>query len=429
MSRLYNALLLATKGAICAGKHVPCLAPVGPKLRMFMKGQRQWRKELSRQLPPAAGRPTYWFHAASLGEFAVIKPVITRLAERLDVRVVLTFFSSTGYEALKHRTDLPQVDYIGYLPLDTPGNVRRFLDIIQPDRAIFAISEYWINYLHELHRRQIPTFLISALITTHAPFFKWWGKPYREILDCYTCIAVLTEQSRLMLEKLGYHNAVITGDPLFDNACVAAAMTWRDEIIERFAGSGQPLFIAGSISDAKDLALCASVARNHPGLKCVFVPHEITPHHITPIEEALPGLTVKRSECTLQTDFTGKQVLIIDRIGDLAYLYRYGTFAYIGGGFTPKLHSIIEATVYGLPTSFGPEIHRKATAQELLRLEIGTIVETPGQINRWIDRLIESPGLRAEIEQTAREYTSRNSGATEKIIRLISQPCHQPLKQ
>lgn len=429
MSQLYNALLFAAKSAIDAGKHVPRIAPIGPKMRLFMKGQRSWRKEMAQQLPPANGRPTYWFHAASLGEFAVIRPVINRLTATMDVRVVLTFFSSTGYEALKRRTNLNNIDYIGYLPLDTPGNVRRFLDTIQPDRAIFAISEYWINYLHELRSRGIPTYLISALITSHAPFFKWWGHAYRGILNCYTRIAVLTEQSRLLLNKLGYHNAIVTGDPLFDNACVAAATPWRDEVIERFAGNDGELFIAGSISDEKDLALCVSVARAHPELKCVFVPHEITSHHIAPIEAALHGLTVRRSECTTETDFTGKQVLIIDRIGELAYLYRYGTMAYIGGGFTPKLHSIIEATVYGLPTSFGPEIHRKATAQELIRLDIGTIVETTEQINRWVDNLTGNRTLLEQIRLTARQYTEQNSGATDKIVRLITSSPDQPIKQ
>ena len=419
MSQLYNALLLAAKGAIDAGKHVPRIAPIGSKMRLFMKGQRAWRKNLVQQLPPANGRLTYWFHAASLGEFAVIRPVINQLTATMNVRVVLTFFSSTGYEALKRRTDIHNIDYIGYLPLDTPGNVRRFLNAIEPDRAIFAISEYWINYLRELRRRNIPTYLISALITNHAPFFKWWGKPYRDILKCYTRIAVLTEQSRKLLDKLGYHDAIVTGDPLFDNACVAAATPWRDEVIERFAGDSE-LFIAGSISDEKDLALCVSVARAHPELKCVFVPHEITSHHITPIEAALPNATIKRSQCTATTDFTGKQVLIIDRIGELAYLYRYGTMAYIGGGFTPKLHSIIEATVYGLPTSFGPEIHRKATAQELIRLDIGTMVETTEQINRWIDNLTGDQKQLEQIKQKACRYTEQNSGATDKIVRLIT---------
>lgn len=419
MSRLYNALLLTAKGAINAGKHFPRIAPIGTKIQLFIKGQRQWRKDLASKLPPANGRATYWFHAASLGEFAVIRPVINRLAATLDVRVVLTFFSSTGCEALKNRADIVKADYIGYLPLDTPGNVRYFLDTIQPQRAIFAISEYWINYLHELRNRRIPTYLISALITSHAPFFKWWGKPYRDILECYTHIAVLTEQSRKLLMRLGYNNATVTGDPLLDNACVAAATQWHDEVIERFA-AGKPLFIAGSISDEKDLALCVDVARTHPGIKCLFVPHEITSHDITPMESALPGLTARRSECTPQTDFSDKQVLIIDRIGELAYLYRYGTCAYIGGGFTPKLHSIIEATVYGLPTSFGPEIHRKATAQELIRLGIGSIVETPAQINNWIDRLLDNPEMRECIRKEALDYTRHNSGATEKITELIT---------
>lgn len=420
MSRLYNALILATKGAINAGEYIPRFKPMGMKLHLFMAGQRRWRKDLATNLPPANGRQTYWFHAASLGEFAVIRPVMKMVSARLNARIILTFFSSTGYEALKPRTDIPEIDYVGYLPLDTPGNVAYFLDAIKPDRAVFAISEYWINYLHELKRREIPTYLISALITRHAPFFKWWGKPYREILDCYTKILVLTEHSRKLLAGLGYTNVIKTGDPLFDNARVAATTPWSDEIIERFAGQDQPLFIAGSISDDKDLALCVSVARKHPGLKCVFVPHEITDGHITPICEALPGLTIRRSECNADTDFTGKQVLIIDRIGELAYLYRYGTCAYIGGGFTPKLHSIIEATVYGLATSFGPEIRRKATALELTRSGIGTIVETPQQINTWIDQLLDNPSLVKQINRTAHEYAVQNSGATEKIVQLIA---------
>ncbi|MDE6489826.1 MAG: 3-deoxy-D-manno-octulosonic acid transferase [Muribaculaceae bacterium] len=420
MSRIYNAIISSANKAVEATRLCPRLTPGSRKIRQFAAGQRHWLADLKAGFNTSDPRPTYWFHAASLGEFCVARPVIQRLSADHGCRIVLTFFSATGYEALKHRTDIPEIDYVGYLPLDTPRNVRQFLDIVKPAKAIFTISEYWINYLTELKRRNIPTYLLSALITRNAPFFKWYGKPYRRILDSYTRILVLNDRSRELLRTLGCTNVTVTGDPLFDNAVAIASQSWTDTVIERFKGN-DPVFIAGSISDWKDLELCSAVANHHPGLKCIFVPHEINRNAIRSMANSLRGKSICYSECDDSTDLSQIQTLIIDHIGDLAKLYRYGTYAYIGGGFTPRLHSIIEATVYGLPTCFGPEIHRKATPTELAKWGIGEIVHDTVEINRWIDRFLDNADMLEKIREKALEYTRRNSGAAAEIAGMLSE--------
>lgn len=420
MSRIYNAILSSASKAVEATKICPRLTPGSLKIRQFAAGQRNWLADLKSGFNTSDPRPTYWFHAASLGEFCVARPVIQQLSATVNCRIVLTFFSSTGYEALKQRTDIPEIDYVGYLPLDTMRNVRQFLDIVRPAKAIFTISEYWINYLTELKHRGIPTYLLSALITPNAPFFKWYGKPYRRILDTYTRILVLNDRSRQLLGSLGCTNVTVTGDPLFDNAVAIASQPWTDKLIERFKGD-RPAFIAGSISDWKDLELCSAVANRHPELKCVFVPHEINNDAIRSMINSLQGKAVRYSECDDDTDLSGVQTLIIDHIGDLARLYRYGSYAYIGGGFTPRLHSIIEATVYGLPTCYGPEIHRKATPTELAKWGIGEIVHDTVEINQWIDRFIDNPDTLASVREKALEYTRRNSGAAAEIAAILSE--------
>lgn len=391
------------------------------KLRKFIDGHAGLMRHIASTMDAdRRDLPTYWFHAASLGEFGVARPVIKRLREQERCRIVLTFFSSTGYEAIHPRRQLAGVDHVFYLPLDTPSNAARFLDIVRPQKAIFMISEYWLNYLNELKRRRIPTFLVSAIINTNAPFFRWYGGAYRKALDTYTRIMVLNGKSRLNLERIGCTRVTETGDPLFDNAIALAQTPWKDEIIEHF-GLGRELFIAGSVSDDKDLELVSTTANRHTDLYTILVPHEIRPDTVDKIKASLNHKALAYSECTPATDFTGVRTLIIDFVGALGYLYRYGRWAYIGGGFTPYLHSIIEATVYGLPTAFGPNIERKTTPTDLIDIRVGRIVTTADELDSWLSELRSDPSLMAWLRKSAIKYTRHNRGATEYIVNILTQ--------
>jgi len=391
------------------------------KLRKFVDGHVGLMEHIAAAMDTdRRDLPTYWFHAASLGEFGVARPVIKRLREQEQCRIVVTFFSSTGYEAISRNKQRAGVDHVFYLPLDTHANASRFLDIVKPQKAVFMISEYWLNYLNELKRRSIPTFLISAIINGNAPFFRWYGGSYRKALDAYTCIMVLNGRSRTNLARIGCHKVIETGDPLFDNAIALAQTTWHDTIMERF-GEGRELFVAGSVSDDKDLELVSAVANRHDDLYTILVPHEIRPDTVTKIKAALNHKALAYSECNPDTDFTGVRTLIIDFVGALGYLYRYSRWAYIGGGFTPYLHSIIEATVYGLPTAFGPNTSRKTTPEELADIHVGCIVTSADELDAWLTGLRSNPELTTSLRKRAIKYTRHNRGATAQIVDILTQ--------
>lgn len=418
MNFIYNLLTNLMQGLLAFIYSIRFVLPSKSKFYKFVEGQHQLLLTIRNGMLDlhSDGLSVVWIHAASLGEYGVARPVIQSIKKRMACHVVLTFFSSTGYEALQQRPH--EADKIFYLPLDTRTQARAFLDIVRPSKAIFIISEYWINYLRALKDCSIPTFLISAVITPKAPFYKWYGGIFRQSLDSYKHFMVLDETSGKRLKSLGYENYTITGDPLFDNAIAVASTPYCDSIVEHFA-KGKQVFIAGSISDKHDLALITHLANKHRDVRFLIVPHEISEETLRDIKFELEGYALCYSECDNDTNFSDTQSLIIDFLGALPYLYRYGTWAYVGGGFTPYLHSIIEATVYGLPVCFGPMIQRKVTPNELIQLGIGQVVESKAQIERWFGRLKDDTKQLLQIKDIATAYTRRNSSATSQVVSLI----------
>ena len=388
------------------------------KVSLFVKGQHQLLTRIADDMKKRNDRPTIWIHASSLGEFAVARPLIAKLKQEHECNIVVTFFSSTGCEALKNNH--PNIDYLYYLPLDTKKNVCAFLDAVKPNAVAFIISEFWCNYLRELKRRDIPTYLISGLIRDNATFFKWYGGFYRESLKAFTQFFVLDRHSKENLNKLGYENVTISGDPLFDNAYAVAQTDWHNTVMENFA-KGEKVFIAGSIHDENDLNMVSQLANKHKDTKFIFVPHEISSELNDKIKNGLNGGALCYTECDDKTNFANTQVLIIDFVGALAYLYRYGTWAYVGGGFTRLLHSVIEATVYGLPVSFGPRIHRKVTPNQLVELNIGKVVNNFEELNDWFVGLKDNDAGLKNIKETSAKYLSQNVGATERIVKTLGQ--------
>lgn len=388
------------------------------KFVRFTRGQQSVLAEVSKVaeiLDP--NRPTVWIHASSLGEFGIARPIIRLLKTECDCNIVVTFFSPTGYEALS--PCLPEgVDAVLYLPFDTKPNIRKFLDSLRPACAVFMVSEFWPNCLHELQRRAIPTYLVSAVIRPDSPFFKWYGSLFRKSIRCFTRIFTLNEDSRSRLEKLGLKNVTVNGDPLFDNVSLVAATRWSDEIIGHFA-NGHKVFIAGSLHDDEDLELVTNLVNRHPDTRFLIVPHEISPAIIRHLEEKIVGKTVCYSQCTPSTDFTDTQVLVIDFVGALAYIYRYATWAYVGGGFTRLLHSVIEPAVYGLPVAFGPNVNRKPVTQEMIELGIGTVTSTPEALDGWFSNLKDKPEKLREIAGKAAVYVNRNIGAAARVVNQI----------
>ena len=388
------------------------------KFGKFVKGHCGLTGKIRREFAKKEGKKTAWIHAASLGEYAVARPIISKLKVS-GYQIVVTFFSSTGLDALERKKG--DADHVWYLPIDTRKNAANFLDIVKPDKAIFMISEFWPSFLSELDKRGIDTYLVSALIRDNSAFFKPLGKYFASTLKAFKKIMVLDEHSAENLRRLGYSGKVMTtGDPLFDNAILVANKEWHHPVIEKFA-TGKKIFVAGSIHDEADLRLVAGLANKYPEDRFIFVPHEINESFVAKIKESVNGKSVCVSEISEQNDFNGVQVLIVDFIGALASIYRLGSYAYVGGGFTPLLHSVIEATVYGLPVSFGPKIERKVTPNQLIELNIGRKVENFADIDNWYSELRGDNEKLDRIKAVARQYTEQNSNATEIIVKEIMQ--------
>lgn len=419
MNRLYNIILINGKILLSLIARLSFLLAPESKLKKFAKGQQGLVRLIQDEMTchKDSEVPVIWLHASSLGEYGVARPIIKRLRQQGKYRIVVTFFSPTGYEALNIHH--PEIDHIFYLPLDTARNARTFIETVHPQKAIFIISEYWVNYLNELKARNIPTFLISAVISRNAPFFKWYGRLFRPSLQAFTHFLVLNRQSGENLQSLGYKNFSVTGDPLFDNAIAVASTPYQNPIVEKFACEKE-VFIAGSVSDRKDMQLVCHLANRHRDVRFIIVPHEISEEILNDIKFNLEGYALCYSECDGNTDFSDTQTLIIDYLGALAFLYRYGKWAYVGGGFTPYLHSIIEATVYGLPVAFGPMIQRKVTPNELIELGIGRVVRSEKELDNWFESLKDAPRRLEQIKNTAQDYSRANSGATSNIIQILA---------
>ncbi len=381
----------------------------------FVRGQKGLIQKVRDTYKKDASRPTVWIHAASFGEYSVARPLISEFKRR-GLKIVVTFFSPSGYEALENNH--PEVDFLYYLPFDTKRNARRFLDIVRPDKAVFIVSEYWFNYLQLLRKRGIDTYLVSAKISRQSIFFRWYGKHYRRCLPTYRHIFVIDAQSEANLRQLGCENVSVSGNPLFDNAIEKASLQWSDSRIEKFIGSSD-VFIAGSIHDENDMLLVTELANRHPDTKFLFVPHEISQSSVEKLQSMLKGTSAVYSRSFEDDGIENAQVLIVDVMGSLAFIYRYAKWAYVGGGFTKYLHSLIEATVYGLPVAFGPVIRRKITPEEIAARGLGQIVTTPDELDRWFMSLKGVSVKLDEISRNARLYVQENSGATNEIADTI----------
>lgn len=390
------------------------------KLRSFAIGQRQLMKRIAEAMETPRHSELYWIHVASYGEYAVARPVIRWMKERGKC-VLVTFFSPTGIDALKKaRRDASSPDYVFYLPLDTRKNAKAFIDTVKPKAAVFVISEYWVGYLRVLRKRNIPTYTVSTLIHDDSYLLKWYSGFIREGLKAVTTFMTIDEETKRNLARMGFDNVKVTGDPLFDNAVAIAQLPYQNTVVERFCKTSEKVFIAGSISDKKDRELVCTLANRFRNVKFIVVPHEITEATLTDIVSHLDGPSRRYSECTEETSFDDVQVLIIDYMGDLAKLYRYGRWAYVGGGFTPYLHSVIEPLAYGLPVAFGPKIERKTAPLQMVNMGIGCIVKTNEDIVQWFETLMKHPEKEADIAQKAKDYITLCSKATQVVAETIN---------
>ena len=379
------------------------------KARKIIDGQAVTMQRLKKELSPEGGY--IWIHAASLGEFEQGRPLIEMIRRNHpDAKILLTFFSPSGYEV---RHNFPLVDAVVYLPFDTKKNVRQFLDTVKPRMAIFVKYEFWGNYLNELKLRGIPTYIISAIFRKSQPFFKPWGGEFRKMLTYFTHIYVQDEGSRELLAGIGIKNVTVAGDTRFDRvtdimeSCVeipqAAALT-RDASLTIVAGSTWP-------PDESNLLPCFNA---HPGMKLIIAPHEVNEERIAAIESQL-----NRPSCRLSTatpeEAAKCDCIIVDCYGKLSSAYRYGNIAYIGGGFGVGIHNLNEAAVYDIPVIFGPHYHKFKEARDLIKCKGGFSFSNKEEFDAIIEPIVNDKNLREQYGKNAGNYVKENLGATRII--------------
>jgi 3-deoxy-D-manno-octulosonic-acid transferase len=382
-----------------------------PKASLFIKGRRNIFAVIEQKIDPE--KRHIWFHFASLGEFEQGRPVLEKIKEEYpDKRIVVTFFSPSGYEI---RKNYALAEGIFYLPLDTASNADKLIRALNPELAIFTKYEYWYHYFKELSNKNIPLLIISGIFRPNQIFFKPYGSFHRKILSYVSHFFVQNEESIQLLKTINLPNATLSGDTRFDRVAENAASPKRSDIIKKFCETARVL-IAGS-SWPEDEQLIAPLCAQHPGWKFIIAPHEIGENHITEIEKLFPG-AIKHSALAAGTTNTAQhQVLIIDNIGMLSSLYAYGNIAYIGGGFGAGIHNTLEAAAFGIPVMFGPKYYKFQEAKDLITLGAAKSISNPQELSAAFDSLTKNP-VAGEI---AEKYVAAKTGATAQILKYLSQ--------
>lgn len=387
---------------------------------LWNKKAKQWidgRKDIFKRMAQAisAEDKVVWIHAASLGEFEQGRPVIEKIrAEHSEYKILVTFYSPSGYEI---RKNYGGADYIFYLPIDTPRNARKFLDIAHPEVAIIVKYEFWLNLLAELKRRGIRTFLISAIFRRNSIFFRNYGSIWRQALDSFEQMFVQNEESKELLHGIGFDNVVVAGDTRFDRVAEIARNVKAVPMVERFKGEDR-LFVAGS-TWGPDEDILQTLINDNPQIKFVVAPHEMDNSRIEKIIAQTKAGAVRYTCCNAESDFSQTQVLILDTIGILSSVYGYATWSYIGGGFGVGIHNTLEAATFGLPIAFGPNYQKFKEARDMVALGAATKVESAEDLAEWFAPLRDDHAALQRAGSAAKSYTQKNQGATSLIMKII----------
>lgn len=386
------------------------------KVKKMWRGERETFKILKEKVDPEAQYA--WFHAASLGEFEQGRPIIEEYRRVFPKRkILLTFFSPSGYEV---RKNYDGADIVCYLPIDTPTNALRFLRAVRPVEAFFIKYEFWYNYLHILRHRGIPVYSISSIFRKEQVFFKWYGFQYRHVLRCFTHFFVQNEESKRLLGTLGIDNVMVTGDTRFDRVMQIAKESKSIPVVREFK-NGKKVFVAGS-SWLPDEQIFLSYFAQHLDWKVIIAPHVIGESHLEQIMSLLEGRKVVRYtqiEADDAVTLGEAEVLIIDCFGLLSSIYKYGDVAYVGGGFGVGIHNLPEAAVWNLPVIFGPNHQKFQEANELKACGGGFAIEGKEDFHRVMDAFLASEDEMKRAADAAGHYVSSHSGATEKLLKLL----------
>lgn len=406
---------------LCA---VAVLSLFDRKVRAMWRGERRAIGTIKSKLDPQA--KYVWVHAASLGEFEQGRPIIEHIKQKYpQYKVLLTFFSPSGYEV---RKDYEGADIICYLPLDTFRNARRFLNAIHPVCALFIKYEFWYNYLHILKHRGVPVYSVASIFRPDQIFFKWYGKGYGKVLKCFTHFYVQNEQSKQLLATLGIDNVSVTGDTRFDRVIAIAEQAQKIEAVERFLASnkGKKVFVAGS-SWQPDEEIFIPYFKSHDNWTLIIAPHVIGEEHLRGIEALLERNGYSHQRYTELADAkatpvtgNGRNALIINCFGLLSSIYRYADVTYVGGGFGVSIHNLPEAAVWGKPVIFGPENSKFAEAQGLKACGGGIEITDYRTFSAIMDKFGTDAEYLAECSKAAHDYVESKAGATKAVISALN---------
>lgn len=372
----------------------------------------------------AVDGPVVWMHCSSLGEFEQGRPVLEALRRIIpEVCIVLTFFSPSGYTAKK---GYKGADHIFYLPLDSPANARRFIDLVKPSLVLWVKYDYWYYFLAELKKRNIPVLLVSGVFRPDQPFFHWYGRLHRYMLECFTHLFVQTEASRILLSRLTVtENVRVSGDTRFDRVIEIAEEGEALPAVDAFCGI-RPVIVAGStwVEDEEEMD---HYANSHPEIRFILAPHEVDEDRLAEIERLFRhsirySVWVGGGGKAARLGWPEPNVLLIDNIGMLSKLYRYASVAYVGGGFgADGVHNVLEAAVYGKPVVYGPVIEKYIEAVELTESGGGIVIDSALEAEKVFDRLLRDTRERDEMGRASREYVYSRKGATGTIIQFIQE--------
>jgi 3-deoxy-D-manno-octulosonic-acid transferase len=385
------------------------------KARLWIKG----RKDLFRKIEAAIDKTQkhVWFHTASLGEFEQGRPVLEAFRQKYpDYKIVLTFFSPSGYEV---RKNYEVADHIFYLPADTRRNACRFLKLVNPTMVFFVKYEFWFNIIKEIRSRKIPLYFFSVKFRPDQYFFKWYGSWFRHNLKMIDRIFVQDEDSLELLQSTGYPYGSLSGDTRFDRVLSVAAQMKSFPVIEAFSKNSKVL-IAGSTWPPDEDMLKQLINKKTENLKYIIAPHEIRPVGIAAFQLEILVKSVRLSEATIENVEDAK-VLIIDNIGMLLHLYQYADFAYIGGGFGKNVHNILEAATFGVPVVCGPNYHKFQEIIDLIILGGAFPVVNYFYFESTLLKLHSDDAFRAECSEICRNFVINSAGATQIILKSIAE--------
>lgn len=404
---------------------LPFLGFFIPKIKLFVQGRKTVFQTLEQKIKTQD--QTIWFHAASLGEYEQGLPVIEKIKEKFpNHKIVITFFSPSGYEVRKNNTI---ADATVYLPLDTKLNAQKFLKLVHPEMVFFIKYEFWPNYLNELKKSNITTYLISGIFRENQAFFKWYGGFYRKALKTFDYFFVQNENSKKLLQSLGFQNVKISGDTRFDRVVSILERDNSLDFIEQFKNNKTTIVIGSSWPKDEEI-LVQFINQASDDVKFIIAPHNIKSEQIQQLKNSISKKVILFSEkdeilkqhfdCAQCDKLSEYQVFIIDTIGILTKIYSYANIAYVGGGFgNPGVHNILEPATFGVPIVIGPNYSHFVEATALVHQEGCISINNPKDLDEVFTELIYKKDIRHEKGHICETFVQMNKGATEVILNHI----------